>query len=421
MIQQASNIEMMATAIFALAIIHTFSTKYFAHLAHVSKSHGGFWHLLSEVEVVFGFWAFIFMLIVFLAQGTPTAVNYLESRNFTEPMFVFAIMVVAASRPILKAVETLVRQAARFIPVSQPLAVFFLTLSLVPLLGSLITEPAAMTIAALVLKESFYRQDLSDRLKYATIGVLFVNISIGGTLTNFAAPPVLMAAEPWGWSSYFMLTHFGWKAALAVMTNALVLSWLFRKEISAKGLMYKDSDGYPVPHSVTAIHLTFLAGVVAFAHYPVIFLGLLLFFLGYVEAYQRHQDRLMIREALLVAFFLVGLVVLGGLQQWWLKPTISDVDPRAMFFLALGLTAITDNAAITYLAAQIEGVSDGFKYAVMAGAVAGGGLTVIANAPNPAGISILRPAFNDGTVSPSGLLLAAIPPTLVAIVAFITL
>jgi hypothetical protein len=321
----------------------------------------------------------------------------------------------------LKAVETLVRQAARFIPVSQPLAVFFLTLSLVPLLGSLITEPAAMTIAALVLKESFYRQDLSDRLKYATIGVLFVNISIGGTLTNFAAPPVLMAAEPWGWSSYFMLTHFGWKAALAVMTNALVLSWLFRKEISAKGLMNKDSDGYPVPHSVTAIHLTFLAGVVAFAHYPVIFLGLLLFFLGYVEAYQRHQDRLMIREALLVAFFLVGLVVLGGLQQWWLKPTISDVDPRAMFFLALGLTAITDNAAITYLAAQIEGVSDGFKYAVMAGAVAGGGLTVIANAPNPAGISILRPAFNDGTVSPSGLLLAAIPPTLVAIVAFITL
>jgi Na+/H+ antiporter NhaD/arsenite permease-like protein len=161
--------------------------------------------------------------------------------------------------------------------------------------------------------------------------------------------------------------------------------------------------------------------VVAFAHYPVIFLGLLLFFLGYVEAYQRHQDRLMIREALLVAFFLVGLVVLGGLQQWWLKPTISDVDPGAIFFLALGLTAITDNAAITYLAAQIEGLSDGFKYAVMAGAVAGGGLTVIANAPNPAGMSILRSEFRDGAVSPSGLLLAAIAPTIVAILAFIAL
>jgi predicted cation transporter len=129
----------------------------------------------------------------------------------------------------------------------------------------------------------------------------------------------------------------------------------------------------------------------------------------------------MLREGFLVAFFLAGLVVLGGLQQWWLKPAISDVEPAAIFFLATALTAVTDNAALTYLASLIDGVSIEFKYAVMAGAVAGGGLTVIANAPNPAGLSILRSDFEDGTVSPLGLLLSALPPTCVAIFAFLVL
>ncbi len=416
-----SAIEVIATAIFAIAILHTFTTKYFARLAHVQPAHAGFWHLLSEIEVVFGFWAFVFLLLVFFTLGQGTAINYLESRNFTEPMFVFAIMVIAASRPILKAVEASVKRASGLIPIERPLAIFFLCLWFVPLLGSLITEPAAMTLAALVLKDGFYRNGLSNRLKYATLGVLFVNVSIGGTLTNFAAPPVLMAADAWGWSSLFMLSNFGWKAAFAVFINAFVLTWFFRKEISAKGRLVDKANQEPIPTFVTGVHLIFLAGIVIFSHHPAVFMGLFLFFLGFTEAYQRYQDRLMLREAFLVAFFLAGLVVLGGLQQWWIKPAISDVEPAAIFFLATGLTAITDNAALTYLASLIDGVSAEFKYAVMAGAVAGGGLTVIANAPNPAGLSILSDDFEDKSVSPLGLLLSALPPTCVAIFAFLAL
>lgn len=189
MLQSVSPMELIATIIFAIAVLHTFSTKFFAQLAHVQPAHAGFWHLLSEVEVVFGFWAFIFMLVVFFFLGQSTAVEYVDSRNFTEPFFVFAIMVIAASRPILKAVEASVKFLAGVLPVNRPLAMFFLCLALLPLLGSLITEPAAMTLAALMLRDSFYRFGLSRRLKYATIAVLFVNVSVGGTLTNFAAPP----------------------------------------------------------------------------------------------------------------------------------------------------------------------------------------------------------------------------------------
>jgi Na+/H+ antiporter NhaD/arsenite permease-like protein len=77
------------------------------------------------------------------------------------------------------------------------------------------------------------------------------------------------------------------------------------------------------------------------------------------------------------------------------------------------LTGFNDNAAITYLASLVPDFSATLKYSVMAGAVTGGGLTVIANAPNPVGQAILRDEFGDGGISPLGLFLAAIIPTLV--------
>jgi Na+/H+ antiporter NhaD/arsenite permease-like protein len=119
-----------------------------------------------------------------------------------------------------------------------------------------------------------------------------------------------------------------------------------------------------------------------------------------------------------VGFFLAGLVVLGGQQQWWLQPLLMRLSSDEVFVGAMALTAITDNAAITYLGSLVSGLSPGFQYALVAGAVTGGGLTIIANAPNPAGIAILRAHFDEGVVSPLGLLLAALAPTLVAALAF---
>lgn len=414
---QPTTIEMIATVIFAIALIHTFSTKFFAHLAHAQPRHAGLWHLLAEVEVVFGFWAFVLVAALFALSGKDQAVSYLDGLNFTEPMFVFVIMVIAASRPILKAVQALVRITASLLPFSTALSVYFLCLSAVPLLGSFITEPAAMTIAALLLRDRYFGAGLSSRLQYSTLGVLFVNVSIGGTLTSYAAPPVLMVAAKWNWDTAYMIAHFGWKAAFAVVINAALVTWLFRGELAKKTQgAHEEVDG--TSRTVTLMHLLCLVGVVVFAHHPVIFMGLFLFFLGFTEAYKRHQDRLILREGLLVAFFLAGLVTLGGLQKWWLQPTLSGVDSTVLYFVATALTAVTDNAALTYLGSLVDGITPEFQYALVAGAVTGGGLTVIANAPNPAGFSILKGHFKDESISPLGLLLAAVPPTCVAIYAF---
>ena len=413
-----STVQVVGAAIFALAVLHTFSTKFFEHLAHTQPNHAGLWHLLGEVEVVFGFWAMVLMFAMLWLVGSQQAAQYLDSRNFTEPLFVFAIVVIAGSRAVLHMAKMGVGAIASLVPLKGGMAFYFVALSFVPLLGSFITEPAAMTLAALMLRERIFGAGLSTRLKYATLGVLFVNVSIGGTLTSFAAPPVLMVAAKWNWDSWYMLTHFGWKAAIAVFFNALVATLLFKAQLAPlpKGAQSKDGS---IPFGVLVVHVLFLAGVVTFAHHPAAFLGLFLFFIGFAQAYPKYQDsRLLLREGLLVAFFLAGLVVLGGQQQWWLEPLLRGMDSSTVYYGATALTAVTDNAALTYLGSLVEGLSDEFKYALVAGAVTGGGLTVIANAPNPAGFAILRNNFEDETIHPLGLFIAAVPPTLAAVMAF---
>ena len=411
-------LEITGAALFTLAVLHTFSTRYFEHLAHTRTAHAGVWHLLGEVEAVFGFWAFVLILFMALAYGWGTSSLYLESLHFTEPMFVFVIMVIAASRPVMQLAGDSVSAVGKLLPAAPATAGYFLSLSLVPLLGSLITEPAAMTLAALMLRDRIFAAGVSNRLKYATLGVLFVNVSVGGTLTNFAAPPVLMVAAKWDWTTAFMLSNFGAKATLAVLINAIGVTLLFRRELSARAMEPAARLHARVPQALVLLNVLILAAVVFTNHLPEAFMGLFLLFLGLSEAYRRHHDRLMLREGLMVAFFLAGLVVLGGQQRWWLQDVLSRLDETTLFYGAAALTAITDNAALTYLGSLVEGVSEDYKYALVAGAVAGGGLTVIANAPNPAGFAILKDHFDDQSISPFGLFAAALVPTVVAVACF---
>lgn len=412
-------VELLAAGLFAAAVLHTFTAKLFEKLAHRMPKHGGLFHLLGEVEVVFGFWAIVLVLVMALVSGGDSALKYAESRNYTEPLFVFVVMVIAGSRPVLQAVRGVINLGVKLLPLPAPVAVTWLGLAAVPLMGSLVTEPAAMTIAALMLAPVVFRQALPEAPKYFALGVLFVNVSIGGTLTAYAAPPVLMVAATWNWDSAFMLSTFGWKAAAAVLVNATAAAFVLRKHLATAPEPDAGAAPAPVPVGVIAVHLALLAGVIVLAHHPVAFLGLFLLFLGFAQAYERHQDTLLVKEALLVAFFLAGLVVLGGLQSWWLQPLVSGLQPLALFFGALGLTAVTDNAALTYLGSQIEGMSAAAQYMLVAGAVAGGGLTVIANAPNPAGLALLRRGFADGSVGAGWLLLGALAPTAVAAAALL--
>ena len=411
----------LGTACFVLAVLHTFAASWFMELAEKypeGSIRENFFHLIGEIEVVFGFWAGILVILTAVFVGLSDAVQYVDNLNFTEPLFVFAILIVSATPAVIRVAGKLILGVSRLLPFPGEARVLFSCLVVGPLLGSLITEPAAMTVTAMLLRDRYFSGPMTQRFRYATLAVLFVNVSIGGVLTHFAAPPVLMVAGTWQWTTPFMLTHFGWKAAIAVFVNAALITWAFRKELAA--LPARTAEGLPgenIPGWLMGVHLFFLAGIVLTAHHPSLFLGLLLYFIGVTVITREFQDNLKIREGLLVAYFLAGLVVLGGLQSWWLAPLIGRMDSAVLFFGTAGLTAVTDNAALTYLGSRIPDVSDSFKYALVAGAVAGGGLTVIANAPNPAGFSILQGAFEHGAIQAGKLLLAALIPTGVALAA----
>lgn len=427
--------NILATVCFALALAHTLCAPLLAHWlsshSHPHSRHAGLWHLLCEVEAVFILWALLFVVGLLFLIGHDATLEEIRRRSFTEPLFVLVTMVLSATRPVLHTVTLWVEAMVRVMPTDRRLAQYWVLLTLVPLMGSVITEPAAMTLAALLLRQTSIPKGTSVRLLYATLGVLFVNVSIGGTLTPYAAPPVLMVAHVWNWDLSFMLQEFGWRSALAVAINATAATWLFRHDLLALAPAHGHSasmdsneglnaDSKPtsmkarIPTWSLWLHCGLLAAIIASSHDVPIFVGVFMVFLGLVKAYPEHHDRLIVPEALMVAGFLAGLVVLGGAQAWWLQPVVAQLSDITVFWGALVLTAGVDNAALTYLGATLSGLSESFKLALVSGAVAGGGLTVIANAPNPAGFAILKDRFPGQTLSPLRLLMAATPPTAVA-------
>jgi len=330
-------------------------------------------------------------------------------------------MAIASTRPILNLAEQCLRLVASF-GGGKPAAWWLAILTLGPVLGSLITEPAAMTISALLLARQFYALKPAPRFAYATLGLLFVNVSVGGVLTHFAAPPVLMVAKPWGWGTSHMFFHFGLEAFLGIVISNAAYFFFFRREFAklTPVAATETKAERPVPIWVTAGHVLFMAWSVLNAHHPALLIGGFLFFLAFYEVAADWQSELQLRSPILVGFFLAGLVIHGGLQSWWIAPVLGRLGEVQLMLGSTVLTAFNDNAAITYLATLVPNLTDGMKHAVVAGAVTGGGLTVIANAPNPAGQSILAKFFPDG-ISPLGLLLGALPPTVVIALCFLLL
>jgi hypothetical protein len=545
---ESKPFNLVATLLFLLAISHTFLSSKFLSLshqlehAHNKKIEAGtaplrsvsqmsrLLHFLGEVEVIFGLWAIPLLLSIVFFFDWPTLVGYVSHTvNYTEAMFVVVIMTLASTRPILRLSEGAMKQIAQLFGGS--LTAWWLTiLTIGPILGSFITEPAAMTICALLLKRKFYRLGPSLRLKFGTVGLLFVNVSVGGTLTHFAAPPVLMVAGPWGWDMAHMLSQFGWKAVVGILASNLVYWLLFRKELeslrekftvlslkdeilrthlpreaieraidkvvadiraetgdiwddlsaqierfvaevrerlerqlltsiaksgvdpelAAKAFesrfeeikLYRlrraipqllpegkrpafqdpnwDQREDPVPLWVVLVHVAFMGWTIVNAHHPALFIPGMLFFLGFAAVTADYQNRIDLKSPMLVGFFLAGLVTHGGVQGWWIEPVLGGLAPLSLAVVATVLTAFNDNAAITYLSTLVPGFTEGLKYAVVAGAVSGGGLTVIANAPNPAGQALLKDHFENG-VTPAGLLKAALIPTVILFLCFMIL
>ncbi len=437
---------LVATIIFVCAIVHTFFAVPITKIAHkIQHDHDArvrrmkeeagehayaadmvsfkatILHFLGEVEAIFGIWVIALLGAMFFYYDVEAVKHYMLGVNFTEPIFVVVIMALASTRPVLNFAEDALRFAAKL--GKESVSAWWLSILIIaPILGSFITEPGAMTIAAMLLAKKFYWLKPSPKFAYATLGLLFVNISVGGVLTNFAAPPVLMVARAWDITTPEMLLHYGDKAVLGILTSTTLYFLFFRKELREMGSKLQDTDGdgrgdlqqrhRPIPVWITVTHLLFMAFTVYFAHYPPIFILGFLFFLAFRQATAHPQHAVDLRGPVLVGFFLAGLVIHGGLQGWWLAPIITSLDEWPLFVGSVLLTSFNDNAAITFLASQVEGLAPALKYAVLAGAVTGGGLTVIANAPNPAGQALLSKFFGDG-VSPGKLAAGALIPTII--------
>jgi len=449
---RADYFNVVAGGIFLVAVVHAFLvSKISAYAKQWDENNAQSFsesprkkfishalHLLGEVEVVFGFWAIILLLTLALypGKGWEVMIHYLRggdlhgtdsapTSKFIEPIFVMVVMVVASTKPVLDFTSFLLNRLVKIFGGS-PAAGWFVILTIGPLLGSLITEPAAMTIAALMLSAQFFVYKPSVSLSYATLALLFVNTSVGGSLTHFAAPPIVMVAGHWGWGLVDVFNQFGLASIFTILVCNTAYFFLFRKELvgfknKSETVSSLQSSGWLI-----LIHLAFIAAFVVFLtkHQLASILVLFLSFLIFLKFMRGHQQPIAWRSPVLVGFFLAGLVILGGLQSWWIAPILVRLDEVTLMISTIILSAFNDNATIAYLAAQVPMLSEntsaaaGLRQAVIAGALAGGGMTVLANAPNLAGQTLLSEFF-EGGVSPLRLALWALFPTVIAACSFL--
>ena len=301
---EAEPINLVVTLLFLGAIVHTFMAGKFMAIAHrLEEKHAAamdknsehyvdgkssvsfkatVFHFLGEVEAIFGIWVLPLFLVIALwpGLGFQTAVHYIDVQDYTEPVFVVVIMAIASSRPILQLARDALSIVAG-IGKRSPAAWWLSILTIAPVLGSFITEPAAMTIAALLLGQQFYKYKPAPVFAYATLGLLFVNVSVGGTLTHFAAPPVLMVATGWEWNIQHMLTTFGWRAILGIIVSNTIYFAVFRKHFatlvnnapSPVPTQEAEPEEAAVPAWIVAVHVGFVAWTVFTLHHPPLFVG----------------------------------------------------------------------------------------------------------------------------------------------------
>lgn len=420
--------QLTSTLILFFATVHMFCTPwlYRRSLAYAKKKeesakHWKHYHflseiyfLISEVEVVFGIWLIPLLAFFSWFEGWRPALAYLNSRDYGHALYIMVVLVVIGSRPIITLAELVLEWFAR-LGKDTPAAWWWTILIVGPLLGSFIKEPAAMVLSAILLTRKFYPFKPSPLFQYATLGLLFANISVGGMLTNFASRALFIVADHWNWDMLYMLKNFGWKAVVAIISATAVYYLIFRKEFARfpKKLetVEKEESYQPAPIWITIVHLFFLAGIVLTSETPALFIGIFILFLGFWRATLFYQKRLHLQSAILVGFFFAGLIIHGELQSWWVVPIIQKLSNIGVMEASFILSSVMDNAIVGYLTVQIPQIDDLKHYLIISGAMAAGGLTLVANAPNPLGYSILRASF-DERLSFLYLFLGALFPSL---------
>lgn len=417
---KGSTQSLFATVLLGTGFIHSLLLRNLFSSAHSSKKEGHpskqlpttftkqVLHFFNEIKAIFGIWIIPLLASATFLYDWEASMNFLNTRNYTEALFIAVIMTIASSNPIMNIIESLIRKIASLCGGSTG-AWWVALLTVGPILGSIITEAGAMIVTSLLLAKQFYSRRISQKLAYATLGLLFTHISLGAILTNFCLPVSWINTD---WEAIFTLALFGGKSILAIVTSTFCYYLYFRKEFAKlEKEKSKPLEKIQIPWWVTAMHILFLSGAIVSIYFPLIFITISFLFLLFHEATREYQTCLKLRPPMLVGFFFSGLVIHGGLQEWWITPLIERIDALVIACASFMFGSFMDGTTLTYIATLLPSLSDATKYSVIVGTLAVGGLSMIGNAPTQCNKEI-NPHFAEG-ISPKKLFLAALFPMFV--------
>ena len=420
--------QLFSTLIFALSIVHVFFTPtiFKAALALQKKQKHHEWQvtietllLLSEIELVFGLWLIPLFGGYALFYSWSESLGYLTSRDYTEALYMVVIVLIVSASPLITFGEKVLEKIAR-LGKDSPTSWWWVILCLGPLSSMLLKEPGAMALLAVLLGRKFYHFRPSNAFKYVTLALLFLNVALSGLLSSFSSRSLYLLTSKRELSTYYMLRTFGWKALLGILLITSVAYLVFRKEFRkfpGRVPALERGERKKVPLWVTLGHLLFAASVAYVGNQGPLLVLLGLCFLGFYKITAIYQHTHVIKQAFFVGFFFAALLILGELQGWWIREIFPHLEALGTEVATLILSAFIDNAVVIYLVPDIFSLTDPRFYAAVVGSIAAGGLTVIANVPNPIGYTLLSPYFKR-KISGIGLFTAALIPTLLIFLLF---
>lgn len=433
-----SQFELFTFVIFICAVIHTFLTPSFYSLYHqydrmalrnTKKSNhyrslSEIFYLLSEVELVFGFWILPLALGLFFISDLDFLVSYLQTRDYTYALYMTVVVAFVSTKPIVHISEKILEAFSK-LGGNHPRSWWWTILTLGPVFDIFLKEPGAMTISSILLAKTVFPFIKNTRFQYATLALLFINISLGGLFLPQFSRSLFLIARQENWEIAYTFFRFSWKAFLIIVLNNGFYYVFFRKYLPTETkpiqeILEKEKKGEP-PFWIILIHLVFLGLIVVSSEYPPIFLGMFFLFLGVHRAtfsYQgKEQGPLFLKPAILVGFFFASLLIHGEFQKWWAVQLLENVDFKMGYVTSIFLSSLIDNAVVLYFLDQFKPISEEVLYAFVTGSLSSGALTLMANGPNLIGYSNLREFFN-GKVSLIALFFAALPLTILASLIF---
>lgn len=431
--QYSSTLRTGATLLFFFSIVHTFLTPWFYNRFQICQHRKTIfperwkkylwlsecYRLLGKVEIVFILWAVPLFLLFLCTEGYKMTISYFNSRNYIFSLFIIIMLILLESRPIVYLSERIFSSIAK-IGKQSPRCWWWTLMIATPLSSVLLKETGAMIIATALLARNFYKFSPSTRFAYATMGLLFSNISLGGLTTGLSSRALFIILPSVKWGNGFILKYFCWKAIIAMLVSTTVYYLIFRKEFARFPKLVTGSSSVKehIPKWIICVHILLICAVILARFVPLLMVAILMFYLGFQKFTIFYQRPIRIGKACFVGLFYAGLVIFGELQEWWVLELMHRMSDFGYMMTSYVLSIFLDNALVNYLVHNLPVATDCFLYLVIAGCMSAGGLTIISNIPNIVGYLALRPFFPSSSFSLGWLFLFALGPSIIAVMTF---